>query len=128
MGDFETLTMEPRDENFVLICDDGEGHKAEITLSEGGVVALGRLAPTVSRRILASKSPVGSDVARLAAATVVNFDIGPDLHKSLVLLKLRDEHLAEFDFAFAPSGAHALAEKLVRFADQIEGSVHPTRQ
>ena len=68
--DYEELSIEPRGDDYALIRDNGSGTRTEIILSESNVVFLGRLAPMVARRIVASKSPAGSGVSASIAAPV----------------------------------------------------------
>jgi hypothetical protein len=119
--EFEDLTIEPRGDGYVIIRVDGAGVTTELLLSEAVALALARIAPPTARRILASKSPAGSDILASVAAPAKNFELVPDLHGQLVLLKLRDEFDAEFDFSFLPSDAKRFGQSLIAMADKIEG-------
>jgi hypothetical protein len=126
--EFEELTIEPRGNDYVIIRVDGDGIKTELSLSETNVIFLGRLAPIVARRIVASKMPAGSDVSASVAAPAKNFELNSDLHNDLVLLKIRDEFDAEFDFSFGPAGGRYLGERLIKWSDKVANAVKPTKQ
>ena len=126
--EFEELTIEPRGNDYVIIRVDGDDIKTELSLSETNVVFLGRLAPIVARRIVASKMPAGSDVSASVATPAKNFELNSDLHNDLVLLKIRDEFDVEFVFSFGPAGSSYLGERLIKWSDKVANAVKPAKQ
>lgn len=126
--EFEELTIEPRGNDYVIIRVDGDGIKTELSLSETNVVFLGRLAPIVARRIVASKMPAGSDVSASVATPAKNFELNSDLHNDLVLLKIRDEFDVELVFSFGPAGSSYLGERLIKWSDKVANAVKPAKQ
>jgi hypothetical protein len=128
MSDFEELSIEPRGAGYVLVRTDSEGRRTELALSEANVVFLARIAPQTARRIVASKMRAGGDVAAMLAAPVKDFQLNSDLHSELVLLRLRDEFEAEFDFSFTPPGARKFGERLIAWAGKTEQGAKPSKQ
>jgi hypothetical protein len=121
----EELSIFPKGDGYVLRRDDGRGNVTEIALSETNVVFLGRLSPTVARRILASRALARGDVSATVAAPVKNVELNEDLHDPLLLVRIRDEYDGEFDFSFSPSDARRLAERLIARADKIDARPKP---
>lgn len=128
MAEYEDITIEPRGDDYVLIRDDNDGTRSETILSETAVIALGRLAPTVVRRILAAKSKAASGIESTPAAPVKSYRIDPDIHNELVLLRLLDDLEARFDFSLTPAGARELGNKLIEVADKMDRTTKPTAQ
>jgi hypothetical protein len=127
--DHEELSIEPRDDgNYVLIRVNGEGIRTEIILSEANVVFLGRLAPMIARRIVASKSPAGSGVSASVAAPVKDFHLNSDLHNEVILLRIRDEFDGEFDFSFSPADGRSLGQRLIAWFERIAAAPKPSKQ
>jgi hypothetical protein len=126
--DYEELSIEPRGDDYALIRDSGSGTRTEIILSESNVVFLGRLAPMVARRIVASKSPAGSGVSASVAAPAKDFELNSDLHNELVLLRIRDEFDGEFDFSFSPAGGSHLGERLIAWSEKVAVAPKPSKQ
>jgi hypothetical protein len=123
--DYEDLAIDNRGDDYVLIRIDGEGRRSELVLSENNVIFLGRLGPTVARRIVASKTHGGVSAM---VAPAKDFSINSDLHRDLVLLRIRDEHEGEFDVSFAAAGARHLGERLIAWAEKVERAEKPTKQ
>jgi hypothetical protein len=55
----EELALGPKGDEYILIRTDANGIKTEINFSQANVVFSGRLAPTVARCIVASKTRPG---------------------------------------------------------------------
>jgi hypothetical protein len=51
-----------------------------------------------------------------------------DAHQQLVLLKIKDDWEAEFDFSFTPADARKIADGLVRFAQKVDDAPKISRQ
>jgi hypothetical protein len=126
--EFEELTIEPRGDGYVLSRVDGNGVKTELILSEPNVVFLGRLAPMVARRIVASKTSAESGVSASVAAPVKAFQLNSDLHNEFVLLRIRDELDGEFDFSFSPANGRHLGERLIEWSERVARTPKPTKQ
>ncbi len=127
-NDYETLSLDQDDGGYVLTRDAGPAGKTNIKLSEANVVFLGRLAPTVARRIVASKSLAGGDVGAVVGAPMKNISINTDLHGELVLLRIRDNFDAEFDFSVSPEYAKTFGETLIKWADKAISTPKQTKQ
>ena len=128
MADYVDWDIKRRKTGYVLIRADSDGSKQEMELSEQDVQLLARLFPNYARSIVASKTPPGSGVSASFAAHAREFRIAPDIHNDLVLLKLIDEHEADFDFSFTPSGAKDIAQRLIATAEKIENIENKPKQ
>ena len=60
--------------------------------------------------------------------SIMSYSMAMDTDAQLVLLKIRDDREAEFDFAFAPSDARKIAESLTIWAQRVEEAPKPSRQ
>jgi hypothetical protein len=127
-SEFSELSIEPRGNDYVLKVSDREGATSEIILSEETVIFLGRLAPTIARQIVASKARAEGDISASVAAAAKDFELNTDIHDQLVLLRIRDEFDAEFDFSFLPSGAKYLGERLIAWSEKLESAPKRTTQ
>jgi hypothetical protein len=110
-----SLNIERRDNRFVLK-RDYEGQTTELELSEGEVLALARMIPSYARELIALRNRSEVGVFAWAAAPVVNYQIGLDALSQSILLRLKDDWEAEFDFSFTPDGAREIADVMGKYA------------
>lgn len=127
-SEFSGLSIEPRGNEYVLKVSSRDGATSEMVLSEENAIFLGRLAPTVARQIVASKALAEGDISASVAAAAKDFELNSDIHDQLVLLRIRDEFDAEFDFSFLPSGAKYLGERLIAWSEKLEAAPVRTKQ
>lgn len=127
-NEFETLSIDPDGNDYVLKRDEGNGKITSLRLSEVNVVFLGRLAPTVAKRIVASKSLAGGDVSASVAAPIKSAAVNTDLHGDLILLRVIDEFDGEFDFSCSPDWAANFGTALIKWAEKANATPKPMKQ
>jgi rhomboid family protein len=115
----DILSFEQRDSDFVLIRNQADGSRSEITLTAANVVHLGLLAPGFARQVLTDKlGHQPSAVAKLVRHTAMN----ANLRFIEIMLTILDRGGPRFKFPATERRARALAEKLVERADRIVGA------
>jgi hypothetical protein len=116
----ETLSIEPRGSDHILVRVDSHGVKTEIILSEANIGWLSRLAPQHLRKILAAKSAKIPGVTMTLSLPIKNIRLNTDLHQSEILLAIFDRFGGEVDYSMEPALARQLAERLIVRADEVE--------
>ena len=114
----DILSFEQRGSDFVLMRNQADGSRSEITLTAANVVHLGLLAPGFARQVLTDKlGHQPSAVARLVRHTAMN----ANLRFIEIMLTILDRGGPRFNFPVTERRARALAVRLVERADRIVG-------
>jgi membrane associated rhomboid family serine protease len=115
----DILSFEQRGSDFVLMRNQADGSRSEITLTAANVVHLGLLAPGFARQVLTDKlGHQPSAVARLVRHTAMN----ANLRFIEIILTILDRGGPRFNFPVTERRARALAVRLVERADRIVGT------
>jgi rhomboid family protein len=115
----DILSFEQRGSDFVLMRNQADGSRSEITLTAANVVHLGLLAPGFARQVLTDKlGHQPSAVAKLVRHTAMN----ANLRFIEIMLTILDRGGPRFNFPATERRARALAVKLVERADRIVGA------
>lgn len=115
----DILSFEQRGSDFVLMRNQADGSRSEITLTAANVVHLGLLAPGFARQVLTDKlGHQPSAVAKLVRHTAMN----ANLRFIEIMLTILDRGGPRFKFPATERRARALAERLVERADRIVGA------
>ena len=115
----DILSFEQRGSDFVLMRNQADGSRSEITLTAANVVHLGLLAPGFARQVLTDKlGHQPSAVARLVRHTAMN----ANLRFIEIILTILDRGGPRFNFPVTERRARALAVRLVERADRIVGA------
>jgi hypothetical protein len=121
------LNIERRGSAFALVRTEGE-KKTEIGLTESDILSLGRIFPSYAQALKALRSRPEAGISAWTAIPVEDYSMNADLHRHLLLMRLRDANQAEFEFSLEPSGARKMAESLIRWAERIESAPEQTKQ
>ena len=123
------LKIEQRADRFALVRDH-KGQKTELMLTESDILALARMIPSYARALAAPRHrpEAGALAAPAMSYSIMSYSMAMDADAQHVLLKIRDDREAEFDFAFAPSDARKIAEGLTIWAQRVEEAPKPSRQ
>jgi hypothetical protein len=122
-----TLKIEQRADRFALVRNH-KGQKTELMLMETDILALARMIPSYARALAAPRHRPEAGAAPAMSYSIMSYSMAMDTDAQHVLLKIRDDREAEFDFAFAPSDARKIAESLTIWAQRVEEAPKPSRQ
>lgn len=119
----ESLTIEERENHFILVHTDRNGKSEQLKLSETGLIFLSRMLPQTLQKITAARASlkmVEQGISPLVAVPVDRVSVNLDVHKMEVLVALVDRFGNEAGFVFGPDLARRVAEEIALRVSEIE--------
>ena len=107
----ETLSIEPRADQFAIVRVDGNGNRTELVLSYANLIFLARALSHSLQKITAERSKPG--MSATVAVPVNHARVGVDLGTAEILVTLVDQFGNEIGFAFSPDIARPLAQHIL---------------
>ena len=121
-GKPNSISLEPKGQDFVLTRTDADGNQESIMLAENDVLTLAQSAQRLKDHILERRTPKGSGVATGILTAVSRVALNVDIHQTEVLLTLFDRHGAQAAFSLPLAVAKPLSERLPVRVLEIEAA------